>query len=258
MNIEMLPAMSEQIQISAKNLGALALLSFCVRCFWLRMKCHDKLPFQIFPGIFSNIDGYSKKVTTRHFDQHGCVPKWFDGFGELGAPIKVPGWSKFQVVDKETNIRLTGVPDEILRHPQKGLSILDYKTARFTDTQDILAPMYHTQLNAYGVIALRIGLGTTSCLGWLYYEPVTDLEITDSDSLIKVDRFLMEFSPKIKPVKLESEILPPLLRRVREICELSECPAGRPGCRDCSMLENLVRGWGKIFSFPVSDLGLHA
>lgn len=92
----------------------------------------------------------------------------------------------------------------------------------------------------------------------LYYEPVTDLESNDSDSLIKVDRFLMEFSPKIKPVKLEPEILPPLLRQVREICDLSECPAGRPGCRDCAMLEKVVRGGGKIFSFPASDLDFHA
>jgi hypothetical protein len=57
----MLPAMSEQIQISAKNLGALALLSFCMRCFWLRMKCHDKLPFQIFPGIFRALMDIPKK-----------------------------------------------------------------------------------------------------------------------------------------------------------------------------------------------------
>jgi hypothetical protein len=108
------------------------------------------------------------------------------------------------------------------------------------------------------MIAQRIGLGSTSCLGLLYYEPVTDFDGTDSDSLIKVARFLMEFSPKLKPVKLEPEILPPLLRRVREICELSECPAGRPGCRDCSMLENLVRGGGKIFSFPSSSLEIHS
>jgi hypothetical protein len=107
-----------------------------------------EMPWQVafpdFPRNFSSIDGYSKKVTTRHFDRHGRVPRWFDGFGELGTPIKVPGWWKFQFIDKETNIRLTGVPDEILRHPEKGLSILDYKTARFTDTQDILALMYHT------------------------------------------------------------------------------------------------------------------
>lgn len=97
--------------------------------------------------------------------------------------------------------------------------------------------------------------GSSSCLGSLYYEPITDLDGTDSDSLIKVDRFLMEFSPKLKSVKLEPEILPPLLRRVREICDLPECPAGRPGCRDCSMLENLVRGAGQNLLLSVQQFG---
>ena len=250
--------MSEKIQISGKNLGAFALLTFCARCFWLRMKCHNKLPYQIFPGIFASIDSYSKKVTASHFDHHGRVPRWFDGFGELGAPIKVPGWSKFQLIDKETNIRLTGVPDEILRHPERGLSILDYKTASFTKTQDGLAPMYHAQLNAYALIARSIGLGSTSCLGLLYYEPVTDLDYGDSDALIKDDRFFLEFSPKLEPVKLEPEIIPSLLRRVREICDLEECPPSRAGCRDCLMLEQLVRGGGKTFSFPATDLEVRA
>ena len=250
--------MNEQIQISAKNLGSLALLSFCARCFWLRMKCHNKLPYAIFPGIFASIDGYSKRITTYHFGRHGRVPKWFEGFGELGSPIKVPGWSKFQLIDEETNIRLTGVPDEILRHRKKELSILDYKTARFSDTQDALAPMYHTQLNAYAIIAKSIGLGTTSRLGLLYYEPVTDLNSAGSDLLIKDDRFLMAFSPKLKAVKLEPDAIPPLLRRVREICDLPECPAGHPDCHDCSLLENLVRGGGKIFFSPASRLELPA
>jgi len=64
------------------------------------------------------------------------------------------------MLDPETNILLTGVPDEILRHPGRGLWIGDYKTARFTETQDALAPMYHIQLNCYGIIAPSIGLGS--------------------------------------------------------------------------------------------------
>jgi len=71
--------------------------SFCPRCFWLRMLCGEKLPFQIFPGIFSSIDSYSKRLTMSYFRRHGRVPKWFDGFGEPGVPIAVPGWSKFQI-----------------------------------------------------------------------------------------------------------------------------------------------------------------
>jgi len=45
--------MSNQIQISAKNLGELAMPSFCPRCFWLKRRLSNKLPFQIFPGIFN-------------------------------------------------------------------------------------------------------------------------------------------------------------------------------------------------------------
>jgi hypothetical protein len=114
------------------------------------------------------------------------------------------------------------------------------------------------QLNAYAVIARTIGLGKTSCLGLLYYEPVTDLNGACSDLLIKDDRFLMEFCPKLKAVKLEPDTIAPLLRRVREICDLPECPVGHPDCHDCSLLENLVRGGGKIFSSPASRLELPA
>src|SRR5271154_2726081 len=74
--------MQQLIQISAKTIGQLALPSFCERCFWVRLRCHDKFPFAIFPGIFASIDSYSKKVTAAHFATHGRVPLWFDGFGE--------------------------------------------------------------------------------------------------------------------------------------------------------------------------------
>jgi len=60
--------MAEVLRISDKNLGALALPDFCPRCFWIKMKTGNKLPFQIFPGIFSSIDAYTKHVVyTRVF-----------------------------------------------------------------------------------------------------------------------------------------------------------------------------------------------
>src|SRR5437773_429818 len=157
--------MKTQLRISAKTLGLLALPNFCSRCFHTRMHCGDKLPFQIFPGIFASIDSYSKKVTERHVAHRGRIPRWFDGLGEPGMPIPIPHWSKFNIVEPETNILLTGVPDEILGHPERGLWIGDYKCARFTKTQDELAPMYVTQLNAYAFIAARIGLGSVYGLG---------------------------------------------------------------------------------------------
>ncbi len=205
------------------------------------MTCGGKLPYQIFPGIFASIDSYSKRVTVIHYRQQGQVPKWFSGFGDLGAPIPVPGWSKFQILDPETNILLTGVPDEILRHPKHGLWIGDYKTARFTDTQDRLAPMYQVQLNCYALIASHTRLGSVYGLGLLYYEPLTEIKDEDRELMIGEDRFFLAFSPKLQPVNVEPNLIPPLLRRVREICDLPVSPPSRLGCDDCRILEMLLR-----------------
>ena len=189
-----------------------------------------------------------------HFRKHGRVPRWFEGFGELGSPIPVPSWSRFQMVDEETNILITGVPDEILRHPKRGIWIGDYKIARFTQNQDELAPMYQVQLNCYGLIAEKIGLGPAYGLGLLYYEPDTDLKDPDDEALIKDDRFFLGFSPKLRPVTLEPDIIPPLLRRIRGIYNLSDTPPPQPDCRDCGMLDNVVRATVGASYFLKQDL----
>ena len=56
----------EPLRISAKNLGELAKPDFCPRCFWLRTHA-KRLPYQIFPGIFSSIDAYTKRGTMRDY-----------------------------------------------------------------------------------------------------------------------------------------------------------------------------------------------
>jgi len=232
--------MQELIQISAKTLGQLALPNFCERCFWVRQRCHDKFPFAIFPGIFSSIDSYSKKVTAAHFATHGRVPHWFNAFGEIGTPIKVPHWSKFNITDEATGTTLTGVPDEILRRPNGTVFIGDYKCARFTDKADELLPLYAVQANGYGYISERVGLGRASGMGLLYYEPPSALAVEDTDTLIGKDGFLMRFSAKVLPIEPNTKMIPPLLARVREIADLSCAPSGRVGCKDCALLENLV------------------
>ena len=114
--------------------------------------------------------------------------------------------------------------------------------------------MYQVQLNCYGLIAPRIGLGSVYGLGLLNYELITDITDEDFDSLIQADCFFLKFSPKLQPVLLEPNIIPPLLRRVREICDLSESPIGRPGCRDCCILETLIIGAQGASSYLEKDL----
>ncbi len=93
---------NETIQISAKNLGTLAMPSCCPRCFWLKLNC--KLPYQIFPGIFSSIDSYTKKITWGYYEKFNSLPDWFKPFGDFVMPVKAPGRNIFFVEDEATNV----------------------------------------------------------------------------------------------------------------------------------------------------------
>jgi len=230
-----------QIRISAKDLGILTLPNFCPRCFWIRMHCANKLPFQIFPGIFSSIDSYTKKVTNVHFDRYSQLPSWLGKLGDLGKPVKVPHHSKFFVVDEKSFVKLTGMPDEILRRDDGSHFIIDYKTSKFTKTQDSLLPMYEVQLNAYAYIGKRQGFDPISGIALVYMEPQTDLGQDELDSILKEDGFLMGFAGHVLQLKLEAEQkIPPLLKEVRRIYELESPPPGSQYCRDCKLLNQLI------------------
>jgi hypothetical protein len=77
-------------KISAKMLGELAMTSFCPRCFWLKLKLQNHLPFQKFAGISMIIDSYTKRIVREHYAQYGTLPKWFNRFGKSLKPVPVP------------------------------------------------------------------------------------------------------------------------------------------------------------------------
>jgi hypothetical protein len=54
------------------------------------------------------------------------------------------------------------------------------------------------------------------------------------------DGFLMGFSAYIVPVPLKTEMIPSLLRRVREIYDLDRPPEPMATCKDCALLTNLL------------------
>jgi hypothetical protein len=230
----------KQLRISARDIGELALDNFCARCFWIKLKCKKKLPYQSFPGIFSSIDSYTKKVTNSHFGRYRRLPNWFSYFGISGEPVRVPNHSTFNVLDDETNILLTGVPDEILLKKDGSYLIIDYKTAKLTGTQDELLPMYEVQLNAYAFIAEKVGFNPVSGLGLIYYEPQTELSNDTVDSFMLDDGFSMHFSGKPVSVELNPDKIKSLLRRVRDIFDMSEEPRVNEDCGDCRLLEILL------------------
>jgi hypothetical protein len=230
-----------QIRISAKSLGELALPGFCPRCFWIKMHCPDRLPFQIFPGIFSSIDSYTKKVTNVHFGKYRKLPPWLKELGELGEPIKVPHYSKFFALDEQNHIKLWGSPDEMVRGRDGSVFIIDYKTAKFTKAQDILLPLYEVQLNAYAYIAKRQGYDNISGLALVYMEPTTDLSQEELDSYLRGEGFLMGFRGYVRRIELTAEDnIPPLLKEVRRIYDLPAPPLGQESCSDCRLLGSLI------------------
>jgi len=123
---------NQQIRISAKHLGILALPDYCPRCFWIQLKSQFKLPWQIFPGIFSSIDSYTKKITWSYYEKYKVLPSWFQKLGEFERPVKIPPRKQFSILDKDTNILLTGIPDDIFQRVNGSYFIIDYKTAKFT------------------------------------------------------------------------------------------------------------------------------
>ncbi|KPL01240.1 MAG: hypothetical protein AMJ91_00900 [candidate division Zixibacteria bacterium SM23_73_3] len=230
-----------QIRISAKDLGGLALPNFCPRCFWIKMHCSNKLPFQIFPGIFSSIDSYTKKVTNTHFARYSQLPSWLKELGDLGKPVKVPHYSKFCIVDEKTDVKLTGMPDEILQREDGSHFIIDYKTSKFTKTQDSLLPVYEVQLNAYAYIGKRQGFDPVSGIALVYMEPQTDLVQEELDSKLWENGFLMGFAGHVLQLKLEDELkIPSLLKEVRRIYDQKSPPPGDQDCRDCKLLDQLI------------------
>lgn len=229
----------KQIRISAKNLGAVAMPSFCPRCFWITSHA-EKQPFQIFPGIFSSIDSYSKKVTSHYYENHLRLVKWFGKAGLSGKPVKVPHFHDFNILDAKTKILLTGVPDEIIHLSDGTYAILDYKTAKFTGSQDELMPMYDVQLNAYAYIGERTGFKPISRLMLIYYEPVTEIQKEGIDEIIDVNGFRMAFTCKTLEIPLNMKKIPALLKKVRAVYDLKKPPKGIKECGDCEALDEMV------------------
>lgn len=234
--------MNEPIKISAKNLGTLALKDYCPRCFYLKLKMGFKIPYQIFPGIFSTIDSYSKKITWSHFAKYDKAPEWFEKIGKCRRVIPVPHHSKFFYVDSQTGIRLTGIPDEIIELEDGTYAIIDYKTSRYTNTQDQLLPVYKVQLNGYAYIFEKLGMGKVSGIYLLYYEPQGDAPLEENlDKLIRQDGFVMPFKAHLKKLELNPDgLVMPLMDQVRTIWDRKQVLAAKEGCRDCQMLGEMM------------------
>jgi PD-(D/E)XK nuclease superfamily len=232
--------MADSLPISARTLGSLLLEDFCPRCFWISLHCDEGIPFQLpFPGIFSSIDGYTKGVIHSYFDHHENFPDWFPNIGDVVryVPSRDLHWSKFTWTDPETKITLRGTPDDIFELRDGSFHIVDYKTAKATETQDVLFPLYEVQLNVYAHLG-RILLGFRQIrLSLIYMEPQTHCSAELLPELIFDNGFNLRFCAMLKHVTCQpEEFLARLLRRARTIYDKESAPRGRDGCENCELI----------------------
>jgi hypothetical protein len=231
----------KQIQISGKNLAALAMPDACPRCFWIKNTV-KQLPFQIFPGIFSSLDSYVKKVVHAYFDQYHSAPPWLPELQKAGAVkcLPTPHWSKFKRMDPATGITVTGAMDDLFLCADGELVLPDYKTAKLTENADKLAPLYAGQLNSYRWIQEGFGQGRVKALPLIYCEPVTDFSPEKVDGQrYTPDGYTMLFRTKEVPVALDDGMVQALLVKAAGIFSMEKPPARILGCSDCEKVDAL-------------------
>ena len=252
--------MLEPLKISAKNLGAVALADFCPRCYYIKLKMNNKLPWQSFPGIFSSIDAYTKKAIHHIIDSSNAhesrqiksnssyweYPSWLKEMGDIVGYEAIPHWSKNLYTDAKTGIILSGVPDDIFVRRDGSKITADWKTAKLTKNQDVLMPMYAVQINVYDIL-----MNYNSDLLLIYMEPLTSPEDA-CDSFIDCG-FSMDFSATVVPVKRDRSIVRNALNITKDIWMMDKPPSGRSGCKECESLDKII---GLLSMGPVSNAGL--
>jgi len=264
----------EMLSISPRTLAAVTLDSACPRCAWLTLRCEGKFPFQMgLPGIFSSIDSFTKREVRNHFDLYQRLPDWFPEVGKVAdmVPSRDLHWSRYFREDPETRIRLHGSPDDILRMADGATHIVDYKTARLTDAQDDLLPLYDVQLNSYAYIAEATGYGPVQHLSLIYLEPQTETTLPPASGAFPEAEFRdpppapkpapgpvlvtsrgaplrdtgrgglwLEFRARRKEVAVRgSHEIRELLARVRALSDQPEPPPSAAGCEDCRHLAGI-------------------
>jgi len=155
-----------------------------------------------------------------------------------------PHHSWFKIATGHGSLQLRGTPDEILRAPDGGLIIIDYKTARFKP-EDSLRPLYEVQLNVYARIAENLTPPRNGypfpcrvqTLGLMYYDPLTEVDRPDK---INTRGFLMEFHAHWVPIQRRDEWIDELLARAWAILSQPAPPDGASNCKTCQAYQAIA------------------
>lgn len=231
--------------ISAKDLGEFNLRRNCQRCLWIKLHLKP-LPYQSFPGIFSTIDAYNKRIVHGYFDRERQLPTWLNSLGPVESYIDPPSYHKFSISDSDVRVTLRGQADGIFKMVDGTYTIVDYKTSKYTVNQDKLMGIYKAQLNGYAYLAERLGMYPVRQLALVYMEPITDHETASLPNVVDSGGFTMQFNATIVPVEIVHDtMIPKLMSKARDIYDTPRVPSFEEGCKNCQassrFVENLIQ-----------------
>jgi hypothetical protein len=223
-------------RITASKLSA-----FCVPdprwfCLWRLLHVNFKKPFNFpLPAVMQYLDKHQKQIARVSLQTDGQLPKFFGPFSSATELLPIDNLSGYH---EETRLKLYGIPDLVFKAEDGTLMILDNKTAAVKEDDHPLSAAYRTQVNFYAYLFQHAQTAhTVSRIGLLYYTfaPLSDEKILDAFGDHEI---WATFEPHVKEVELNPDgIIPPLLRTVRELYDLTEPPAAKKGCPDCALLD---------------------
>ena len=234
--------------LAVRALAALRDDAFCSSCWRRELRLKD--PFAIpMPGTWTVIDLYSKALFSRMIERakksietataEGVDPLYKnppDIFGMTDVPpiksipnVVRPGlytWQQFGLnINPGTpqEFRLRGVPDLPLEHTDGSFSMVDFKTSVHRGPEDPLFKLYEAQLNIYGWLHGKLGLGEVSRVGLLYLSPNKEPDEALSMS--------MSFTPHWVPAPLWTpDVMDGLLKKAAELMFSTDPITLNPKC----------------------------
>jgi len=223
------------IKLSIKNLASFALADRCPRCLWVKHLLAYKIPYAIFPGVFSTIDSHCKKICDLHYGAFNKLPKWLEAPFPGFKPLKAPHYTK--MVLKLGEIETRGSTDYILEKDGE-LVVIDNKTSHFKDADDELAALYDFQLNACGMALEANGHGKVKSLHLVYYDPI---KLDDTMPIpIADNKPSLEFEVKIRDVVLDQSLVQRTAAEAFKVLSSTTAPTRAEGCKDCAQLDLIL------------------